>query len=129
MQPAPADAVPGRRDRRRAFAWCNCAAGSEAGARRKARAARRFMAEALPCHAGVLDPAASTEVADPRHAVSWHAGSQAGALSAQLAMERRTAGYRLDTARAFTVSVMHCHDTVMTLSSPVVSCHLQEKSA
>ena len=43
-----------------------------------------------------------------------NAGSQAGALSAQLAMERRTAGYRLDTARAFTVSVMHCHDTVMT---------------
>ena len=60
------------------------------------------MAEALPCHAGVLDPAASTEVADPRHAVSWHAGSQAGALSAR---DGGANGWlRLDAARVFTVS-------------------------
>ena len=68
---------------------------------------RCFMAEALPCHAGVLDPAASTEVADPRHAVSWHAGSQAGVLSAR---DGGANGWlRLDAARAFTVSAMHCH--------------------
>ena len=78
------------------------------------------MAEALPCHAGVLDPAASTEVADPRHAVSWHARARRLARS-QLAMEGRTAGYawmQHALLQSVSCTVMHCHalSTVMTVS-------------